>query len=115
MPIRELAPDVIAQISAGEVVTRAGDVVKELLENAVDAVLARAASAPGALGGVGVISVEIRDGGHSRVQVADDGVGIAAEDLPAALRRHATSKISSSDDLQALASLGFRGEALAAI
>ncbi|HZT06656.1 MAG TPA: DNA mismatch repair endonuclease MutL [Chloroflexota bacterium] len=123
MSIRQLSPDVIAQIAAGEVITRAGDAVKELIENAVDAVLARPirreAGASSELAEdfvrVGRISIEIWDGGYTRIRVADDGCGIAAEDLPAAFRRHATSKIESADDLERLATLGFRGEALAAL
>lgn len=125
LSIEDLAPDVVAQIAAGEVVTRASDVVKELAENAIDAILAREASqtpspqsSPSGSGGpapIGTISAETIDGGHTRIQVADDGCGIPTLDLPAALRRHATSKISSADDLQGLSSLGFRGEALAAI
>ena len=118
MPIRELPPDVVAQIAAGEVVTRAGDVVKELVENAIDAVLAAACAAErdeAALTHIGTVSVEIADGGHGRIQVADDGCGISAEDLPSTVRRHATSKIRTAEDLERLQSLGFRGEALAAI
>lgn len=126
MAIHELAPEVIAQIAAGEVVSRPGDVVKELVENAIDAVEARRAISaraspsstapePTALTHVGTIGVEIWEGGYGRIEVADDGCGIPPDDLPAALRRHATSKIASADDLQRLASLGFRGEALAAI
>ncbi len=111
MSIRELPPEVIAQIAAGEVVTRPGDAVKELVENAIDAVLARGGpSVPR-----GSISVEIWDGGYTRIRVADDGCGIPGDELPLALHRHATSKIGSAGDLQRLASLGFRGEALAAI
>lgn len=141
MAIRELAPEVVAQIAAGEVITRAGDVVKELVENAIDAVLARSAlrrtalagsavasvSVPGAGSGldgqrqaeeivhVGTLSVEIVDGGYTRIEIADDGCGIPPDELATALRRHATSKIQSAEDLERLASLGFRGEALAAI
>jgi len=116
--IRELPPDVIAQIAAGEVVTRAADVVKELVENAIDAVLAAACAGNRenpSFTNLGTVSVDIVDGGHSRIQVADDGCGIAIDDLPATVRRHATSKITSTEDLQRLQSLGFRGEALAAI
>jgi DNA mismatch repair protein MutL len=112
VPIRDLSAEVIAQISAGEVVTRAADVVKELLENAIDAVLT---ARDGTAGHRGAVSVEIRDGGNSHIEVADDGTGIPREELPSAVRRHATSKIASIDDLQELISLGFRGEALAAI
>lgn len=110
MPIQQLPPEVIAQIAAGEVVTRPGDAVKELVENAIDAILTRA-SGPGA----GTIAVEIQDGGYTRIQVADDGCGIPAEELPLAVSRHATSKIAATEDLDRLVSLGFRGEALAAI
>lgn len=125
MPIRELDPDVVAQIAAGEVVTRAADAVKELLENAVDAVLARGAAAPPFDRNhgmaelrptrVGTVTVAIEDGGYTRIEVADDGVGIPAPELPLAVRRHATSKILSAEDLARVSSLGFRGEALAAI
>jgi DNA mismatch repair protein MutL len=116
--IRELPPEVVAQIAAGEVVTRAADVVKELVENAIDAVLA--AGPPSdfqepALTHLGTVSVEIADGGHRRIQVADDGCGIRGDELAAAVRRHATSKIHAAEDLDHLESLGFRGEALAAI
>jgi DNA mismatch repair protein MutL len=135
MAIRELDSEVIAQIAAGEVVTRAADAVKELVENAIDAVLARgvlqgqgassgavgasdAAPAGGALGGatrIGTVTIDIRDGGYTRIEVADDGCGIAEAELGMALRRHATSKINAADDLERVGSLGFRGEALAAI
>src|SRR5439155_25749475 len=116
--IRELPAEVIAQIAAGEVVTRAADVVKELVENAIDAVLAAACASDRdvpALIHLGTIAVDIADGGHSRIQVADDGCGIPADELPATVHRHATSKIRTADDLERLQSLGFRGEALAAI
>jgi DNA mismatch repair protein MutL len=121
--IRELEPEVIAQIAAGEVVTRAGDAVKELLENAIDAVLTRAtrqappgnSDLPRSLTRIGTVTVEIRDGGYTRIEVADDGCGIGEAELALALRRHATSKIQAADDLSRVASLGFRGEALAAI
>ena len=111
MPIRELPAEVIAQIAAGEVVTRPGDAVKELIENAIDAVLGR----PAGESSPATISVEIWDGGYTRIRVADAGGGIPADELPLAVRRHATSKIEWAEDLQRLASLGFRGEALAAI
>jgi DNA mismatch repair protein MutL len=125
VPIRELDPEVIAQIAAGEVVTRAGDAVKELVENAVDAIIARHARAARdedgtapvgqSLTRIGSVNVEIRDGGYTRIEVADDGCGIAEDELALALRRHATSKIQAVHDLAHMASLGFRGEALAAI
>ncbi|HMM77613.1 MAG TPA: DNA mismatch repair endonuclease MutL [Gammaproteobacteria bacterium] len=100
--IRPLPEAVINQIAAGEVIERPASIVKELVENALDA-------------GAGSIEVEIDDGGIARIQVRDDGGGIAREELALALTRHCTSKIASADDLPVLVTLGFRGEALAAI
>ena len=89
-------------IAAGEVVDRPSSVIKELLENAIDS-------------GADNITVEIQNGGVTYMRVADNGCGISAEDLPVAIRRHATSKIKDASDLEAIMTLGFRGEALAAI
>lgn len=100
--IRELPPSVVNQIAAGEVVERPASVVKELLENSVDAGATR-------------IDLTIERGGKDLIRIADDGAGIDAGDLLLAFRPHATSKLESADDLHRVRTLGFRGEALAAI
>jgi DNA mismatch repair protein MutL len=100
--IRVLPPDLADQIAAGEVVERPASVVKELVENAIDA-------------GARRIDVEIDGGGRRLIRVVDDGSGMSPEDARLALRRHATSKISSADDLWGLRTFGFRGEALPSI
>ena len=100
--IHVLSQDTINQIAAGEVVERPMAVVKELIENAIDA----KASA---------VTVEIADGGKALIRITDNGSGIAADDIELAFLPHATSKIQNVEDLLAVSSLGFRGEALASI
>ncbi len=102
MSIKALAPDVISKIAAGEVVQRPASVVKELVENSLDA-------------GATQITVEVSEGGKQLIRVADNGVGLPADEVELAFYRHSTSKIVAETDIETLSTLGFRGEALPSI
>ena len=102
MPIKVLPPELVSQIAAGEIVERPASVVKELLENSLDA-------------GAAQITIEIKGGGVEQVRITDDGHGIPAGQVELAFQRYATSKLDSQEQLEAVSTLGFRGEALPSI
>jgi DNA mismatch repair protein MutL len=102
MPIRKLSDELASQIAAGEVIERPASVVKELIENSIDA-------------GAGRIRINVLDAGKGLIEIRDDGKGIPKDELNLAVSRYTTSKIASAADLFKIATLGFRGEALASI